>query len=111
MLQVLVVEDEWLVAEGLKVNIEERGCAVLGPALNSADALAILSHHRPDLALVDTQLGDETCEQILQRCDAGGIPVIIFTGHTQTTLPQYALGRQVLAKPYDISALDELLSV
>jgi DNA-binding response OmpR family regulator len=111
MLEVLVVEDEWLLAEGLKLNLEERDCFVLGPALNSADALAILSKHRPYLAFVDTQLGDQTCEQVLAQCDANGIPVIIFTGHTVATLPAYARGRQVLAKPYEMSALDNLLSI
>jgi DNA-binding response OmpR family regulator len=111
MLQVLVVEDEWLLAEGLKINLEERGCVVLGPAFDCTDALAILEHHRPYLAFVDTQLGDESCEEVLAKCDTLGIPVIVFTGHIEGTVPDYARGRQVLAKPYEPSALDDLLSL
>jgi CheY-like chemotaxis protein len=109
MRQVLVVEDEWLLAEALKVDLEGFGWAVLGPALSSKDALSILSDHAPDLAFVDTLLGSETSEAVLAECERRHIPVIIYTGHSELDLPEFALGRRVLAKPYDVSALGNLL--
>lgn len=109
MRQVLIVEDEWLLAEGLKIDLEEHGCSVLGLALSCKDALDILADHRPDLAFIDTQLGDETCEAVLDACDQDGVPVILFTGHTESDLPEFARGRKVLSKPYDPRALDALI--
>jgi CheY-like chemotaxis protein len=109
MRQVLIVEDEWLLGEGLKADLEERGCTVLGPALSCMEALRLLSSEHPDLAFVDTQLGDETCEAVLEDCDKRGIPVVIFTGHSQNDLPEFARGRKVLTKPYDPKLLSDLL--
>ena len=107
---VLIVEDEWLVAEALKVDLEEHGFAVLGPAFGCSDALAILAEHHPDLAFVDTQLGDETCEVVLDDCDKRGISVVIFSGHSDEGLPAFARGRKVLAKPYLPRSLEDLLA-
>jgi DNA-binding response OmpR family regulator len=109
MRQVLIVEDEWLLAEGLKVDLEERGYAVLGPALSCKDALGILFDHEADLAFVDTQLGDETCEAVLDECDKRSIPVIIYTAHSEDELPKFARGRKFLAKPYASVWLSDLL--
>lgn len=109
MRQVLIVEDEWLLAEGLKVDLEERGYAVLGPALSCKDALGILTDHDPDLAFVDTQLGGETGEAVLDECDKRNIPVIIYTAHSEHELPEFARRGKFLAKPYDPNWLRDLL--
>lgn len=47
--RVLIVEDEWLIGEDLKGDLEGRGLVVLGPAMSCADALAILREDTPDL--------------------------------------------------------------
>ena len=110
MLQVLIVEDEWLLADVLREDLEALGCRVLGPALGSSDGLDILASHRVDLAFVDTHLGGETCEDVLERCEQQGVAVVIFTGHLENDLPEFARGYKVLSKPYRPAALDTLLN-
>jgi CheY-like chemotaxis protein len=107
--KVLVVDDEWLLGEGLKADLEDHGCTVLGPALSCPDALDILAEKKVDLAFLDTRLGDQTCEPVLAECDRRSIPVVIYTGYSMRDLPDFALGRKVLGKPYQPEALDELL--
>jgi DNA-binding response OmpR family regulator len=107
---ILIVEDEWLVAEGLKMDLEEQGCRVLGPALSCKDALSILEDHKVQMAILDTELSGETCEAVLEECEKNGIPVIIFSGHLEQDFPQFARGRKVLMKPYDPAALAEVLA-
>jgi YesN/AraC family two-component response regulator len=53
----LIVEDEMIIAEGLKSSLEAMGCEVLGPAPNCSAAIEVLWHQMPDVAFVDTQLG------------------------------------------------------
>ena len=106
----LIIEDEWLVAQGLRIDLEEHGCRVLGPVLSCKDALSILADHEVDLAFVDTQLGDETCVSVLEACEKSNIPVVIFTGHLASDLPEFVRGRRVLSKPYAAKALSELLT-
>jgi ActR/RegA family two-component response regulator len=110
MRQVLIVEDGWLLAEDLKGDLEERGFAVLGPAMTSSDAIAILSDHTPFLALVDTQLKDGSSEVVMRRCDELGISAVVFSGHSGHDLPEFAQGRTLLGKPFSGSDLDALLA-
>jgi DNA-binding LytR/AlgR family response regulator len=109
-LTVLVVEDEWLVAEDLKGDLEGRGCTVLGPALSCKDALGIMADHSVDIAFIDTQLGDETCEAVLEECKRQGVAVFIFTGHAEHDLPEFARGYDLLLKPHNAAGVDDALA-
>jgi DNA-binding LytR/AlgR family response regulator len=99
-LKAMIVEDEWLLAEELRSDLENAGHLVLGMALNCKDALAILADRAIDIAFVDTQLGDETCEAVLEDCDKRGVRIVLYTAHVALTLPEFAQGREVLTKPY-----------
>ena len=108
-LSVLVVEDDWLIGQDLKDRLEVAGCAVLGPAPNCSAALEVLWRQRPDLAFVDTHLGSETCEAVLDECDRQRIPVIISSGHDEQDLPPFARGFRYLGKPYTAGTVEHVL--
>ena len=97
---VLIVEDEALVAERLKDTLEELGCEVLGPAPNCSAALEVLWARKPDVAFVDTHLGEETCDVGVEECDLQGVPVVITTGLRLADLPVLCQDRNYMAKPY-----------
>ena len=107
MTKVLIVEDEYLIAEGLKSSLESLGYEITAQAPSCSSALESIWANRPDIALVDTQLGSETCETVLNECAALGIPVIVTTGHI--TAPEFCAGLPVLAKPYGDDALQGAL--
>ena len=105
---VLVLEDDALIAELLTIDLEAMGLRVLGPAYNCSSALELLLRDRPDFAILDTQLGPETCESVLDQCTVLGIPIVIASGHAASELPLFAVGLPLLRKPYladDITAL------
>jgi DNA-binding NarL/FixJ family response regulator len=52
-LEVLIVEDEILLAAELGYLVQESGCRDVGHAMNADEAVALASALRPDLALVD----------------------------------------------------------
>ncbi|RYJ03809.1 MAG: response regulator [Acetobacteraceae bacterium] len=54
--RVLVVDDEFLIAELLTVMIEDMGLTVCGSAATAAEAKALATEHRPELVLMDVRL-------------------------------------------------------
>jgi CheY-like chemotaxis protein len=99
--KVLVVDDDWLIAEDLKAHLEQLGAEVLGTACSTAQALEIIFRDRLDFAYVDSQLGSGTCERILEECDRRSIRVVIATAYGASELPPYLAGRPVLNKPFE----------
>jgi CheY-like chemotaxis protein len=53
---VLVVDDEFLIAESLCMHMEDMGLIVCGTAATADDAVALASQHRPMLVLMDMRL-------------------------------------------------------
>ena len=57
--EILIVEDEALVAEDIKAHVLDMGHSVSNIAPNGEDALALLQQSSPDLALLDIVLSGE----------------------------------------------------
>ena len=54
--QILIVEDDWTLAEGLRAALEFLGYGVAGVAPSGAEAIAVAGRAAPDLALMDVHL-------------------------------------------------------
>jgi len=81
------------------------GHRVIGPAHSCSAALEAIFNTKPDLAFVDTRLGSETCEAVLDELRAQGVPVVICSGHATDALPEFALPYSHLAKPFNDSEI------
>jgi len=55
--RILIVEDEFLLAEDLADRLKREGCDVIGPASREAKALSILERDRPDAVVPDLKSG------------------------------------------------------
>jgi two-component system, response regulator PdtaR len=53
---ILVVDDEFLIAEGLRAQIEDMGMTVCGTADTSDLAVALAQQYRPSVVLMDMRL-------------------------------------------------------
>lgn len=81
-LDVLIVEDEALVAMDLEFMLEEAGHIPIGHADDLASALAAVDKRRPDLALVDIQLAlGESGLRVAKALHERDIPVLYATGN------------------------------
>ena len=101
-LDVLIVEDEVLVAVELGYIVRDAGCREVGHAMTSAEAVELARRLRPDLALVDVHLRDgptgvETARRILADC--GGV-ALFMTANVTRLPPDYAGACGVIGKPY-----------
>lgn len=101
-LNILIVEDEALVAEELAFLVRDAGCREVGRAMSSAEAVALACQLAPDLALVDVHLKDgptgvETARMIAQDC---GSVVLFMTANVKRLPPDMAGACGVIGKPY-----------
>jgi DNA-binding response OmpR family regulator len=77
---VLIVEDEALIAFSLEDAFKDEGYRVTGPFPSCADALASLAKTRPDLAVLDAALSDGSCLELARQLRHQGVPFLIYSG-------------------------------
>lgn len=103
--RILVVEDDPTQARELKTALEFLGHTVLGPAADCSSALELIWREKPDLAYVDTHLGSETCEAVLDECDLQQVPVIITLAEADE-MPPFCESRSRLGTPVTATAVE-----
>lgn len=98
IIQILVVEDEKIIAINLKESLESLGYAVPAIAVTGEEAIENAMEFRPDLVLMDIRLkGDmDGIEAARQIWDNWQIPTIYVTGHSD----QGTLERAKLTAPF-----------
>ena len=101
---VLVVDDEFLIAEGLRLQVEDMGLEVCATAASADEAIALAQAHRPMIVLMDMRLqGDKDgVDAALAIHDTIGAKVIFVTGSREpSTMARIQLDHPsaVLFKP------------
>ena len=114
---ILIVEDNPLNSELLRDWLEIEGYAVM-IAPNLSAAFAALSSQRPDVVLLDVQLGEEDglslAIWIRQEATLREIPVLAVTAQVMTLDRQRILGsgcNSIVSKPIDFKVLQEQLDL
>ena len=84
-ISLLVVEDEALIAENLRLTLEDLGYAVLATCYTFAEAEQAFEQYEPDLVLLDINLGSldpaRSGLTLGQRLSAAGRPFIFLTAY------------------------------
>jgi len=90
----LVVEDEFIIAEGLRVQLEEMGIPVCGVAATAVDAINLAVAHVPALVLMDMRLrgeGDGVDAALAIHARVGSKVIFITGSREQATIDRIAL--------------------
>ncbi len=113
--RVLIVEDEYIVAEDLRTKLQELGFVVTGVTASGREAIEYAKKNLPDLVLMDCRIlsdlnGPETAV-IIQGLTQNPIPVVFLTAYSQN---DYPLIRAVdpclfLRKPFTATDLQQTL--
>ena len=103
--RMLVIEDDYLVAQDLCTALRRRGAEVIGPAPSMSRARELLSGSRPHCALLDVNLNGELVFDLAEELRARQIPTIFTTGYDAAFLPAALRGTPCLQKPIDLNAL------
>lgn len=104
--RILVVEDELIVAQDIRLILVQLGYEVPAPVNSGEAALACLDTVQPDLILMDIRLagkmdGITTAKRIHQR---KAVPIVYLTAHSdQTTISQADITEPYgyILKPFD----------
>lgn len=108
--RVLVVEDEYMLAEDLREELESQGAEVMGPVASVADALALLaSGPVPDMAYLDINLGGEMAYPVADALRAREIPFIFATGYEAQAIPKAYADVPRVEKPVEVGQVTSKL--
>jgi DNA-binding response OmpR family regulator len=106
---VLIVEDEFFIAEELAMRVGDAGFSVLGPVPSLAQAKNLAERQAIDLALLDLNLnGESTLELALWLSERGSL-VTIITGYDRTEVPEPLQDFPIFQKPLRPAALLDIV--
>ncbi len=110
---VLIIEDEPLIAMDLQNVVEDLGHRVVDVARTHREALKAIEHHQPGLILADIQLADGSSglEAVNDILGSFEVPVIFITAYPERFLtgapPEPAF---LIAKPFSVETLRAIIS-
>lgn len=101
---VLIIEDEPIIAMDLAMLVEECGHRVIGTAASEAEALAIALAHMPGLILADINLGagGDGTSAVARILESTKVPVIFVTAYPERLLTGERVEPAfVITKPFE----------
>lgn len=98
---VLVVEDSPMIASDIARILRSLGVASIKVAHNLADAIEAIDARLPDLAILDTDLGDTPSTPIASALTERSVRFVMAAGYAQSFEPDAAKGASGwLNKPF-----------
>ena len=86
--RVLVVEDNYMVAQGIAEALSDAGADVLGPVPSVDDALRLVAAEgRIDGALLNVKVRQEGIWPVVDLLLARGVPLVLATSYAVSTFP------------------------
>lgn len=99
--RVLIVEDDWFIADYVADALGDAGATLLGPVASAADGLALLDKGPPpDAATLNFSLADGSSLPVARRLDEMGVPFLFLSASASTALPPELKDRPRLDKPF-----------
>jgi CheY-like chemotaxis protein len=110
-LRLLLVEDEAMVAMMVEDMLVDLGCVVVEVVATLSRGLALADSENLEIdgAVLDVNLGAETVYPVAEALRVRGVPFIFSTGYSTAGIESHFAGVPVLAKPYEIRALEQHL--
>jgi DNA-binding response OmpR family regulator len=104
--RILVVEDEYFLADDVKQILSQRNAEVLGPVPTMSEALKVINDcQQIDCAVLDVNLDGKSVFPISAALKERNIPFLFATGYASTQIPAEFDGIPRLEKPFVSSAL------
>lgn len=98
--RILVVEDEFFVAEDLSDMLRTAGAEVVGPVSTLPAALQLVEcNASPDAAILDINLCGQPVYPLTQELGRRCVPMMFLTGYAPESIPREFAGVLVCEKP------------
>jgi CheY-like chemotaxis protein len=103
---ILVVEDEYFLADDIVRALQALGAGVVGPCGELEDATRMLDEHRTiDAAVVDINLRSEMVFPLARLLRARSIPFVFATGYDHAAVDAEFQDIHLWEKPLDLTAM------
>ena len=103
--RVLIVEDDYVTAQGLSDAIADNGFTVVGPVDTADRAVRLIGREPPDGALLDVRLRKGSSVEVAKALQERGVPFVVMSGYSRDTLPPELKDAPFIAKPMSESEL------
>ena len=110
-LQILVVEDEFLLALEVEAALIGFGCVVVGPFAKLGEGLDAARGMRLDGAVLDINLNGEMVYPLAEFLDSTGVPFVFLTGYVSSDLPERFRRFRRLQKPLHAESFGTLSGI
>jgi DNA-binding LytR/AlgR family response regulator len=108
-MRVLVVEDEYFLAEDLATRFQSAGAEVIGPAGNVADAIKLVENFEVDGAVLDINLRGRRVYPVADLLQQKHIAFVFASGYgTELEMSGYDVPHCI--KPIDFDSLEKALA-
>ncbi|TGD98963.1 response regulator [Methylobacterium nonmethylotrophicum] len=108
-LRVLVVEDEYFIADDISRALTRHGVEVVGPVPTVGEAWALMSSQVLDLAVLDINLRGELVYPLVSELSRRGVAMIFATGYDTRAIPADYGAIPAWSKPFDYNVLADAL--
>jgi len=109
--RILVVEDEYILAQCLRDLLEGDGAEVLGPVANLEDADVLLDTcPLPDAAILDINLGGQSVYPVADRLSNEHVPLLFTSGYDRELVPPRYADSPQCTKPFGVEQVREKLA-
>lgn len=86
--RILVVEDEYMLADELRMELSDADAIVLGPVATIEEAIDLIaSEAKIDGSILDVNLGGELVFPVADRLAELGVPFLFTTGYDGSIIP------------------------
>ena len=108
--RVLIVEDEFFLADDLARALRDAGAEPVGPISTIAQAEELVASQRLDAAVLDLNLHGEMASDFVQKLSQSELPCLIVSGYGEDAIPDCVAGMARLEKPVSPSVVVESLA-
>ena len=108
---ILIVEDDYLVADQTRRELENCGAVIIGPVPSVDLALDLLESRKIDAAILDIDLAGETVYPLADMLSERKIPFVFATGYDASLMPEKYRGFILCEKPTELAVIPVTLFI
>jgi DNA-binding NtrC family response regulator len=103
--RILVIEDEYCIAEALRQLLLDHGAEVIGPLATLERAMEQVRRDGFEIAILDVNLRGTSAFPIADELKRQNIPFVFITGYSPSEIPERFCDTVVWEKPFDENRL------
>ncbi len=108
--RILIVEDDFFVADDFTAHLEAAGAQVVGPVASLQEAQDLIERtERLDGALLDINLQGEMAYTLADALRARGVRVVFATGYDRGAIPERYTDIPLCEKPLDPQKIAQVI--